>query len=135
MANEDFIKQWVIDQLRVLGYSLEKRNLAKESAENVFPSLYKAMGHASKKQNSNRGASDFSYFVTGKDTNDQYLILIETKDDNSVAINLDNNSLVLDVKSTTGYAVNGAVWYAKQIQKETKLYPKILAIGIAGDYE
>lgn len=62
MANEEIIKQWVIDKLSEDGYSLPKGNLAKESAEKVFPSLYEAMAHASKKQNGNRGASDFSFF-------------------------------------------------------------------------
>ncbi len=135
MANEDVIKQWVIDRLRDEGYSLVNRNLAKESAEKMFPVLYNAMKHASKKQNNNRGASDFSYLVEGKDKKNQYLILIETKDDTSNIINLNNGSLILDRKSTMEYAVNGAVWYAKQIQKETKLYPKIFAIGVAGNYD
>src|SRR5699024_2918527 len=93
------------------------------------------MRHASKKQNGNRGTSDFSYVVKGKDTGKQYLILIETKDDSSNVINLNNHSLILDEKSTMEYAVNGAVWYAKQIQKETKDYPRIFAIGVAGNYD
>lgn len=135
MANEDLIKQWVIDNLSKFGISLKKGNLVKESAEAVFPLLYNAMRHASKKQNGNRGTSDFSYVVKGKDTGKQYLILIETKDDSSNVINLNNHSLILDEKSTMEYAVNGAVWYAKQIQKETKDYPRIFAIGVAGNYD
>jgi len=135
VANEDLIKQWVIDNLSKFGISLKKGNLVKESAEAVFPLLYNAMRHASKKQNGNRGTSDFSYVVKGKDTGKQYLILIETKDDSSNVINLNNHSLILDEKSTMEYAVNGAVWYAKQIQKETKDYPRIFAIGVAGNYD
>lgn len=135
MANEDIIKQWVVDKLSDEGYSLAQGNLAKESAENTFPSLYNAMTHASKKQNGNRGASDFSFLVKGGDTSNQYLVLIETKDDNSNVINLSNGNLSLDEKSTVGYATNGAVWYGKQIQKETKLFPKIFAVGVAGNYD
>lgn len=135
MANEDIIKQWVIERLAEEGYSLYKGNLAKESAEKTFPSLYKALIHASKKQNGNRGASDFSFLVKGSNTNNQYLVLIETKDDISNIINLNNENLLLDEKSTVGYATNGAVWYGKQIQKETKLFPKIFAVGVAGNYD
>ena len=135
MANEEIIKQWVIDKLSEDGYSLPKGNLAKESAEKVFPSLYEAMAHASKKQNGNRGASDFSFLVKGADSSNQYLVLIETKDDNSNVINLNNDNLSLDEKSTVGYATNGAVWYGKQVQKETKQFPKIFAVGVAGNYD
>ena len=135
MANEDVIKQWVVDKLSEEGYSLANGNLAKESAEKVFPTLYTAMIHASKKQNNNRGASDFSFLVKGADSSNSYLVLIETKDEISNVINLNNESLALDEKSTVGYATNGAVWYGKQIQKETKLFPKIFAVGVAGNYE
>ena len=62
MANEDIIKQWVVDKLGEEGFSLKAGNLAKESAQQTFPALYDAMTHASKKQNGNRGAADFSFF-------------------------------------------------------------------------
>lgn len=135
MANEEIIKQWVADSLAPIGFSIENKNLAKESAELVIPALYKAMVHASKKQNGNRGTSDYSYLVQGKESKDQYLVLIETKDSTSNAINLNNDSLMMDPHSTINYAANGAVWYAKQVQKESKNFPKIFALGIAGDYE
>ena len=135
MANEDVIKQWVADKLEDEGYSIKNGNLAKESAQKVIPTLYDAMIHASKKQNGNRGASDFSFMVSGRNTSNQYLVLIETKDEMSNIINVNNDSLSLDVKSTMNYAVNGAVWYGKQIQKETKLFPKIFTVGVAGNYE
>ena len=80
MANEDIIKQWVVDKLGEEGFSLKAGNLAKESAQQTFPALYDAMTHASKKQNGNRGAADFSFLVSGKETSNQYLILIETKE-------------------------------------------------------
>lgn len=133
MANEDIIKQWVIDELNKIGFSLVRNNLAKESVENIFPSLYDAMRHASKKQNDNRGVADFSFITQGVSTSNKYLVLIETKEDISNTINLNNQILILDEKSTENYAVNGAVWYAKQIQKESKLFPHIFAIGIAGN--
>ncbi len=135
MANEDIIKQWVVDKLGEEGFSLKAGNLAKESAQQTFPALYDAMIHASKKQNGNRGAADFSFLVSGKETSNQYLILIETKDDMSNIININNDNLSLDEKSTRNYAVNGAVWYGKQIQKETRLFPKIFTVGVSGDYE
>lgn len=135
MANEEFIKQWVVKKLSEEGYSLSKGNLAKESAEEIFPTLYAAMVHASKKQNSNRGASDFSFLVKGANSSNEYLVIIETKDEISDVINLNNEGLALDKKSTIGYATNGAVWYGKQIQKETKLFPKIFAVGVAGNNE
>lgn len=133
MANEDIIKQWVISELEKIGFSLTKNNLAKESVENTFPSLYDAMKHASKKQNDNRGVADFSFITQGVSSSNKYLVLIETKDDISNTINLNNQILILDEKSTENYAVNGAVWYAKQIQKESKLFPHVFAIGIGGN--
>lgn len=135
--NEDIIKSWVSEKLKNIkpGYSLKKNNLAKESAQNAFPQLYDAMKHASKKQNNERGASDFSYIIHGNTSDSDYLVLVETKADPSDVVNLNNEVLVLDQKSTVNYAANGAVWYAKQIQKETQMFPKIFAIGVAGNYE
>lgn len=137
MANEDIIKTWVQDKLRLTtpGYSIEKKNLAKESPETVFPSLYKAMLHASKSQNGARGTADFSYIVHDDEENRDYLIIIETKNNKSALINIQNENLLMDIKSTRNYATNGAVWYAKQIQKESRDFPRIFALGIAGDYD
>lgn len=137
MANESIIKDWVSEKLAVTGngFSISKGNLAKESAKDFNNELYKAMIHSSKKQNGERGASDFMFLVRGSETNDTYLIIIETKDDPSFAENSNNGQLLMDKKSTQHYAINGAVWYGKQIQKETNLFPKIFAIGVAGNYK
>lgn len=135
MANEDIIKTWVQDRLRELGISVENNNLAKESTESIFPRVFEAMKHASKKQTGSQGTADFTYVVEGVDSNDTYLILVETKTDTSNHENKQNDKLLLDVKSTQNYAVNGAIWYAKSIQKRSKLFPKIIAIGISGTYK
>lgn len=136
MANETLIEDWVSDKLATTGngFSVAKGNLIRQSVEKLSKELYNAMSHSSKSQNGKRGVADFSFFVTGAETNDRYLVLIETKDDTSNIINISNGQLLMDVKSTRGYAVNGAVWYGKQIQKETNLFPKIFVIGVAGDY-
>lgn len=135
MANEDIIKTWVQDQLKELGYSIENKNLAKESSRETFPRLAEAMIHSSKRQTKSSGSSDFAYLVKGNYTEQTYLILIETKADTSQDENIQNEQLLFDVKSTINYAANGAVWYAKSIQKETKLFPKIIAIGVSGNYK
>lgn len=136
MANETLIEDWVSDKLAVTGngFSVARGNLIRQSVESLNKELYDAMAHSSKLQNGKRGVADFTFFVTGAETNDRYLVLIETKDDTSNIINVSNGQLLMDIKSTRNYAVNGAVWYGKQIQKETNLFPKIFVIGVAGDY-
>lgn len=137
MANEDIIKTWVQDRLKMVGegYSIEKGNLSKESTQSWMPTLYDAMLHASKSQNNERGASDFAYLAHGVEENQDYLVIIETKSEISNLINIQDGRLLMDSKSTKTYAVNGAVWYAKSIQKETQSFPRIFALGVAGNYD
>lgn len=134
MANEDIIKTWVQDQLKAFGISIEDNNLTKESENHLYPRLYEALVHASKKQTKQRGTTDFAFQIKGKDSNSDYWIIIETKDDTSYDKNEREGQLLFDVKSTQNYAANGAVWYAKQIQKESNLFEHIFAIGISGNY-
>lgn len=136
MSNEDIIKTWVQDRLKETysGYSIKQGNLSKEGAREWMPALYEAMIHASKSQNNERGSADFTYIAHGLEENQDYLIIIETKPDVSNLINIQDGRLLMDPKSTKEYAVNGAVWYGKSIQKETQAFPRIFALGVAGNY-
>lgn len=135
MANEEIIKTWVLDQLNTLEISIEKGNLAKESVQHLYPKMYEALSKASKKQTGSRGTTDFVYKIKGNDSDNIYWVIIETKNNAASNTNLRGEQLLMDVKSTSNYATNGAVWYAKQIQKNSSLFNHIFSIGISGNYE
>ena len=61
-----------------------------------------------------------------------FLIVIEDKASLNQHIKRDQDNLIsLNVKAVTDYAVNGALFYAKHLSKNTN-YKKIIAIGVSG---
>ncbi len=61
-----------------------------------------------------------------------YLIVIEDKADLSHHIKLNNGVICSEISSVTDYAVNGALFYAKHLVKNTN-YKKVIAFGVSGD--
>ena len=62
-----------------------------------------------------------------------YLLVIEDKADLSHHIKLDSKGLVsMETSDITDYAVNGALFYAKHLVKNTS-YKKVIAFGVSGD--
>lgn len=62
-----------------------------------------------------------------------YLLVIEDKADLSHHVKLDGKGLVsMETSDITDYAVNGALFYAKHLVKNTS-YKKVIAFGVSGD--
>ena len=62
-----------------------------------------------------------------------YLLVIEDKADLSHHVKLDSKGLVsMETSDITDYAVNGALFYAKHLVKNTS-YKKVIAFGVSGD--
>ena len=62
----------------------------------------------------------------------KFLIVIEDKADLSKHIKLNNNVISTEPNDVINYAVNGALFYARHLAKNTS-YTKIIAFGISGD--
>lgn len=87
----------------------------------------KALKTASKKGTGNVGFPE--YVAVVKD----YLLVIEDKADLSQHIQLDEKHCISrEVNAVCNYAVNGALFYAKHLAKNTT-YKKIFAFGVSGD--
>lgn len=87
----------------------------------------KALKTASKKGTGNVGFPE--YVAVVKD----YLLVIEDKADLSKHIQLnEKNCISFEVNAVCKYAVNGALFYAKHLAKNTT-YKKIFAFGVSGD--
>lgn len=87
----------------------------------------KALKTASKKGTGNVGFPE--YVAVVKD----YLLVIEDKADLSRHIKLNEmNCISYEVNAVCDYAVNGALFYAKHLAKNTT-YKKIFAFGVSGD--
>lgn len=86
----------------------------------------KALKTASKKSTGNVGFPE--YVAVVKD----YLLVIEDKADLSKHIQLnEKNCISHEVNAVCNYAVNGALFYAKHLAKNTT-YKKIFAFGVSG---
>jgi len=86
-----------------------------------------ALKKASKRQTGNVGRPEFCAVVKG------FALVLENKSDRS-SLRLDDSEgkLSLSVDATMNYAVNGALWYAQTIVKQTH-FKKVFAFGSAGD--
>ena len=110
--NTDF---WVRDLLKEADLDLEPQGSSvKEIAE--------ALKTASKRGTGNAGYPEFVGVV--KD----YIIVIEDKKDIEKR---KNEVLSLEVDAVTDYAMNGALFYAQHLAKNTA-FKKIIAFGISG---
>lgn len=106
---------------------LDKSNIKYKLEESGIKEVDIALKTASKKKNFQQGYPEF--IGISKD----FLLVIEDKLDIEKHIKLDkNNNIMEDIESTTNYAINGAIHYAKHIIKNTN-FKKIFAFGISGD--
>lgn len=110
---------WVYELLKQskLNFDAQGSNVAE---------INNALKTASKKGTGNVGFPEFVGVV--KD----YVIVIEDKADLTRHCKLDNDVISSDTKAITDYAVNGAIFYAKHLIKNTS-YKKAFAIGVSGD--
>lgn len=89
--------------------------------------IKKALKTASKKQNGHIGKPEFVSVI------DDFVLVIENKEDINKHILLnEDDELDLSVHGTQNYAINGAVWYALKIARETS-FKKIFAVGASGN--
>lgn len=89
--------------------------------------INEALKTASKKGTGNVGFPE--YVAVVKD----YLIVIEDKAELDKHIKFDTNGCIsIEVNAVQDYAVNGALFYAKHLAKNTT-YKKVLAFGVSGD--
>ncbi|MBZ7946691.1 N-6 DNA methylase [Campylobacter sp. RM10541] len=90
--------------------------------------LNEALKNASKKGTNKQGYPEYCGVV--KD----FVIVIENKADISKHIKRDEKNLISqNQKDIENYALNGALWYAKQIIANQTSYKKIFAIAVSGD--
>lgn len=111
---------WVYDLLKQANISLDAQG-------SDIKEIDEALKTASKKGTGNVGFPEYVGVV--KD----YLIVIEDKADLSRHIKRDDKDCISnEVNAITNYAINGALFYAKHLAKNTS-YQKIFAFGISGD--
>ncbi|HDZ5064903.1 TPA: SAM-dependent DNA methyltransferase [Campylobacter jejuni] len=90
--------------------------------------LNEALSTASKKGTNKQGYPEYCGVI--KD----FVIVIENKADLSKHIKRDENNLISqEQKDIKNYALNGVLWYAKQIIKNQNTYKKVFAIAVSGD--
>ncbi len=89
--------------------------------------IQKALSTSSKRQTGKTGLPEYIGVVN------DFVIVIENKSEISRHIFMDNNDVLdLTTLGTENYAVNGAVWYAKNIAKKTN-FKKIFGVGVSGN--
>lgn len=131
MANiwklEDDLNDYVKNYLRILGLlKTVDFNVESEMSDKMKLSL---KGSAKTKNKTNFGKPDFNI--------EKYSIpvIIENKLDSNkhIAINK-NGTIKTDDKSVRSFAVNGAIFYARNMIA-SKVYKEVIAIGITGETE
>lgn len=110
---------WVYELLRDAGISLDAQG-------SNIKELNEALKTASKKGTGNVGFPEYCGIV--KD----FVLVIEDKADIAKHIKLNEDIISTDKNDIIDYAVNGALFYAQHIAKNTN-YKKIIAFGISGD--
>lgn len=111
---------WIYDLLKQADIQLDAQG-------SNIKEIDEALKTASKKGTGNVGFPEYVGVV--KD----YLLVIEDKVSLSKHIKLDNkNCISIEVNAVRDYAVNGALFYAKHLARNTT-YKKVLAFGVSGD--
>jgi type I restriction enzyme M protein len=111
---------WVYDLLKQADIQLDAQG-------SDIKEINEALKTASKKGTGNVGFPEYVGVV--KD----YLLVIEDKAALDKHIKLDDkNCISIEVNAVRDYAVNGALFYAKHLARNTT-YKKILAFGVSGD--
>lgn len=110
---------WVYDLSKEAGIDLEPQG------SSIYE-VNEALKTASKSGSGKVGFPEFVGVV--KD----FLIVIENKADINKHCKLENNIISSKVADVKNYAMNGALFYAKHLAKNTS-YKKVIAFGISGD--
>ena len=110
---------WVRDLLIEAGLDLEPQGSSIKELDN-------ALKTASKSGTGNVGFPE--YIGTVHD----YIIVIEDKADLSKHVKYTGNIIDMETQSVKDYAINGALFYAKHLIKNTN-YTKVIAFGISGN--
>lgn len=110
---------WVYELLKEANVNLEPQGSS-------IKELNEALKTASKRGTGNVGFPEFVGVV--KD----FIIVIEDKPTISFHEKIENNVLSLEVQAVTDYAMNGALFYAKHLLKNTS-FEKVIAIGVSGN--
>ena len=110
---------WVYDLLNEADINLDPQGCS-------IKEINEALKTASKRGTGKTGFPEYVGVV--KD----FLLVIEDKADLSKHIKKDGDVICQDISSITDYAVNGALFYAKHLAKNTT-YKKIIAFGVSGD--
>ncbi len=110
---------WVYDLLKDAEIELDPQGSSIKEIDN-------ALKTASKKGTGHVGFPEYVGVV--KD----FVIVIEDKPKTDKHVLLDGSVISLDTNAVVDYAMNGALFYAKHLAKNTT-YKKIIAIGVSGD--
>ena len=111
----------------ILVYELLKdANLNFDYQGSNIKEIDEALKTASKNGKGNVGFPEYVGVV--KD----YLIVIEDKADLTKHIKEENDVISMETKDVVDYAVNGALFYAQHLAKNTS-YKKLFAFGVSGD--
>ena len=112
---------WVHDLLKEANIDLEPQGSS-------IKEINEALKTASKKGTGNVGFPEYVGLSGGG-----FLLLIEDKADLSKHIKTNDDGIISkETKDVVDYAVNGALFYARHLAKNTN-YKKIIAFGISGD--
>lgn len=110
---------WVYDLLKDAEIELDPQGSSIKEIDN-------ALKTASKKGTGHVGFPEYVGVV--KD----FIIVIEDKPKTDKHVLLDGSVISLNTNAVVDYAMNGALFYAKHLAKNTT-YKKIIAIGVSGD--
>ncbi|GAB6168569.1 N-6 DNA methylase [Clostridium carnis] len=110
---------WVRDLLKEAGIDLEPQGSS-------IKELNEALKTASKSGTGNVGFPEYIGIV------DNYVLVIEDKADINKHVKRDGSLISLEVQAVKNYAMNGALFYAKHIVKNTS-YKKVLTFGVSGN--
>jgi type I restriction-modification system DNA methylase subunit len=110
---------WVYDLLKEAGISLEPQG-------STILEINEALKTASKSGSGNVGFPEYVGVVS------DFLLVIENKADVSKHVKQIDGVISCDIQDVKSYAVNGALFYAQHLAKNTS-YKKIITFGISGD--
>jgi len=122
VMNEASTDLWVYELLKEAGIS---KSMSPQGSN--VKELNEALKTASKSKTGNVGRPEYIGVVQ------DFVIVIENKFSISNHIKRDDNEVILaDTSTIRNFAVNGALYYAKHIAKETN-FKKIITIGVSGN--
>lgn len=123
-SREDDVDDYIKDILGNLGLVKNKDYNCKSVMSDYMKESLKGASKTDKK--SNFGVPDFNIEIY------KIPVIIENKIELNKLCLKNNNEIIFDDKAISSYAVNGVLWYARNMVKK---YSEVIAIGIAGDSE